>query len=125
MLERLYDMTGWLSKLTGIRGDYILHFGVCSFSTYLIGILSFLIVNVLFGPIPAVVASLFGAVFALGLGIGKEMGDKNNPNSGWSWGDLVADGLGIVVGTTLLAITVVAVLFIYEFNFENLKIFSF
>ena len=36
--------------------------------------------------------------FAAGWGIGKETGDYFNPNSGWSWGDLVADGLGIGFG---------------------------
>lgn len=93
-----YSIANWLGDKTGIRADYILHFGVCSLSTSIIGIVSFLVVNHLLGYIPALIASLFGAVFALGLGIGKESGDKNNPNSGWSWGDLVADGLGIVVG---------------------------
>jgi len=97
-MQKLLQIVNWLSKLTGIRGDYILHFGVCFLSTSIIGILSFLVVNHFLGYTPALVASLFGAVFALGLGIGKESGDKNNPGSGWSWGDLVADGLGIVVG---------------------------
>ena len=32
---------------------------------------------------------------ATGLGIGKEVGDYFNPNSKFSIGDLVADGLGI------------------------------
>lgn len=91
-------ITEYINKLTGIRGDYILHFGVCSLSTSIIGIVSFLVVNHFFGYVPALVASLFGAVFALGLSFGKEFGDKNNPNSGWSWGDLIADALGILVG---------------------------
>lgn len=111
-MEKLLKIATWLSKLTGVREDYILHFGVCSLSTSIIGIASFLVVNHFLGYTPALVASLFGAVFALGLGIGKESGDKNNPNSEWSWWDLVADGLGILFGTVLLAITVVAVLFI-------------
>ena len=97
-MKRLYQAANWLSKKIGIRVDYILHFGVCSLSTSIIGIVSFLVVNHFLGYIPALVASLFGAVFAVGLGIGKEAGDKNNPNSGWSWGDLVADAIGIGAG---------------------------
>ena len=100
-MEKLLKIASWLSKLIGVRGDYILHFGVCSLSTSVIGIASFLVVNHFFGYTPALIASLFGAVFALGLGIGKESGDKNNPNSGWSWGDLVADGLGILTGVVV------------------------
>lgn len=100
-MEKLLKIATWLSKLTGIRGDYILHFGVCSLSTSVIGVLSFLVVNLLLGYTPALIASLFGAVFALGLGIGKESGDRNNPNSGWSWGDLVADSLGIASGISI------------------------
>lgn len=97
-MEKLYNIANLIGSKIGIRGDYILHFGVCFLSTSIIGILSFLLVNHFLGYTPALVASLFGAVFALGLGIGKEAGDKNNPKSGWSWGDLVADGLGILVG---------------------------
>ena len=63
------------------------------------------------GYTPALVASLFGAVFALGLSIGKEMGDKNNPNSGWSWGDLVADGLGILIGILINIYVICTLLF--------------
>ena len=97
-MSMIWEIANWLSKLTGIRGDYILHFVVCSLSTSIIGILSFLVVNHFLGYVPGVVASLFGAVFALGLSLGKEFGDKSNPGSGWSWGDLVADGLGIAAG---------------------------
>ena len=76
----------------------MLHYGVCFLSTSIIGVVSFLVVNHFFGYIPGIVASLFGAVFAAGLSIGKEAGDKNNPGSGWSWWDLVSDGLGIAAG---------------------------
>ena len=100
-MQKLLKIATWLSKLTGVRGDYILHFAVCSLSTSIIGIASFLVVNHFLGYTPALIASLFGAVFALGLGIGKESGDKNNPNSGWSWGDLMADALGIASGISI------------------------
>ena len=110
-MQKLLKIATWLSKLTGIRADYILHFGVCFLSTSIIGILSFLVVNHFLGYTPALIASLFGAVFALGLGIGKESGDRNNPNSGWSWGDLVADGLGIVVGILINKYVICTLLF--------------
>lgn len=97
-MNRANKIVNWLSNKTRIRVDYILHFGVCGLSTYFIGIVSLLIANLLLGLIPALVASLFGALFATGLSIGKESGDKNNPNSGWSWLDLVADTLGIGAG---------------------------
>ena len=38
---------------------------------------------------------------ATGLGIGKEVGDYFNPNSKFSIGDLVADGLGIGTGVLI------------------------
>ena len=100
-MQKLLKIVAWLSELIGIRGDYILHFGVCSLSTSVIGILSFLVVNHFLGYTPALIASLFGAVFAIGLSVGKEAGDKNNPNSGWSWGDLAADSLGIASGISI------------------------
>lgn len=103
-MEKLLKIATWLSNKTGIRADYILHFGVCNLSTSIIGILSFLVVNHLFGYTPALIASLFGAVFALGLSFGKEFGDI--PNSGWSWVDLVADGLGILIGLTISILTI-------------------
>lgn len=103
-MEKLLQIANWLSNKTRIRSDYILHFGGCSLSTYFIGIVSFLIVNILFGYTTALPVSFFGAVFALGLSFGKEFGDI--PTSGWSWGDLAADGLGILIGYTFLTITI-------------------
>ena len=100
-MKRLYQAANWLSKKIGLRGDYMLHYGVCFLSTSIIGIVSFLVVNHFLGYVPGVVASLFGAVFALGLSLGKEFGDKNNPNSGWSWGDLVADLAGALTGLVI------------------------
>ena len=43
----------------------------------------------------------WGVVFAAGLAIGKEVGDYFNKDSGWSWRDLIADGLGILAGLGL------------------------
>lgn len=62
-------------KLSQIKHfDKVQHFGVC------------------------LIATLFSWELAVGLAIGKEYGDYNNPNSGWSWFDLVADTLGIGAG---------------------------
>lgn len=79
----MIKITEYINKLTGIRRDYIIHFGVCSLSTSIIGLISFLVVNHFLGYTPALVASLFGAVFALGLSLGKEFGDI--PDSSWRW----------------------------------------
>jgi len=57
--------------------DKILHFGVCFFFS-------------LFG--------LYGVAFAGGLAIGKEYGDSKASGNTWSWGDILADVLGMAVG---------------------------
>jgi uncharacterized protein YfiM (DUF2279 family) len=41
---------------------------------------------------------LYGAAFALGLGIGKEYGDSRAVGNKWDWLDIVADVLGCAVG---------------------------
>ena len=41
-------------------------------------------------------ASLFGIWIAVGLGILKEVYDQIK-YKGWSWGDLIADGIGIAI----------------------------
>ena len=94
----VYKVLSCISSKTGIRGDYVQHFGICFFTTLLGGLLSSTVVFLFLGYRPALVAGMFGAVLSLGLSLGKEMGDKANPNSGWSWWDLLADGLGIVAG---------------------------
>lgn len=43
-------------------------------------------------------ASLFsGEAFALGLALGKEYGDRENPSNKWSWGDIAADLVGMAL----------------------------
>lgn len=44
---------------------------------------------------------LHGACFAAGLGIGKEFGDSCATGNRWSWGDILADGLGIIIGLSI------------------------
>lgn len=35
---------------------------------------------------------------AIGIAVGKEVGDMFSQGNRWSWGDILADGLGIVAG---------------------------
>lgn len=47
------------------------------------------------------IVSIFQPWLAVGLALGKEYGDSKAQGNKWSWCDIVADGLGIVVGTAL------------------------
>lgn len=80
MISKLYKIVAWLSKLIGIRGDYILHFGVCFLSSLI---------------------SYEGAWAAFGASLAAEYKDSITPGKFWSWWDLFADGLGIVLGTLI------------------------
>jgi len=60
-----------------MKKDKILHFGVCFFFS-------------LFG--------LYGVAFAGGLALGKEYGDSKSTGNKWSWGDILADTIGVIVG---------------------------
>ena len=79
-MKSLYQVVGWLSSKMGIRGDYILHFMAC-FALSLLG--------------------SYGAAVAIGLGIGKEYGDKYAAGNRWDWTDIAADALGIITGLTI------------------------
>ena len=72
----------WLSNKLGVQSDKILHFLVCFVITF---VLSFI------NPI-------FGAFVALVLGLYKEFTDSHKLGNTWSWGDILADVLGIVFG---------------------------
>lgn len=69
-----------MAALLGIRADLLMHFGCCFIPS-------------LFG--------LYGAAFALGLGVGKEYGDSRAINNKWDWLDFFADLLGILAGLTI------------------------
>lgn len=45
------------------------------------------------------VTSVLSPTLAIGLAIGKECGDSVSPVNKWSWSDLLADGVGVVIGT--------------------------
>lgn len=81
-----------------IAKDKKLHFICCTLialaTTILIGLLS----NWYAG-------SLAGLLTAMGIGIGKEYGDKINPYNKWDWYDILADLIGAVIGV-ILGITV-------------------
>jgi uncharacterized protein YfiM (DUF2279 family) len=82
-MKVLLDLIGYILKdyLPDWLGfDKVLHFSAC----FMISV---------FGLVPA--------VFAAGLAIGKETGDYFNKDSGWSWRDLIADGIGIAAGLGL------------------------
>jgi len=60
-----------------LKKDKILHF-VCCLIPSLIG--------------------WYGVAFAAGLAIGKEYGDSKASGNTWSWGDIIADVVGIAAG---------------------------
>ena len=64
-----------------IKLDKIYHFIICFSLSFLFG--------------------SYGVVASISAGITKEFADSLNPNSEWSWGDILADFLGIVVGYPL------------------------
>ena len=49
--------------------------------------------------IVCLIASVFLPLFAAGLAIGKEYGDKHATGNHWCWLDLLADFMGIAIGT--------------------------
>ena len=75
----------WLSNKTGIGIDKLLHFGVSFVITF---VLSF--VNI-----------LFAVVFTSIIGLYKEFIDSHKINNYWSWGDLLADGIGIATAVLI------------------------
>lgn len=72
----------WLSKFIGVQSDKVLHFLVCFVIAF---VLSF-------------VNPIFGVVVALIIGLYKEFTDSHKLGNYWSWGDILADCLGIVFG---------------------------
>ena len=64
-----------------IKPDKLYHFIICFSLSFLFG--------------------SYGVVASISAGITKEFADSLNPNSEWSWGDILADFLGIVIGYPL------------------------
>ena len=42
--------------------------------------------------------SIFQPWLAVGLSLGKEYGDSKAQGNKWSWGDILADALGVILG---------------------------
>ena len=81
-MNKIWELVNWLSKKIGLRGDYILHFGV----GLALG-LPYLIIPL---PHTALIASV---VF-----IAKEVYDKYKPvPTGFDWLDLLADYSGLII----------------------------
>lgn len=74
--------------------DKVLHGVVCMFATAVTGAVLFFM-----GEAASIVA---GALFALGLGIGKEVGDHLATGNRWDWRDILADVIGIALGVLSL-----------------------
>lgn len=56
--------------------------------------------------IPPFFIGWIGAVYSLGLGTGKEIGDMFNPKSKFCVKDMIANIIGIAIGTLLHYITI-------------------
>lgn len=75
-----------------IGRDKYLHFAVCGIISTTI-ICTFILIG---STLP--IAILTGTVATIGTGLGKEYGDKMNPNSSWDWKDILADFCGLLLG---------------------------
>jgi len=60
-----------------IAKDKLYHFGICF------------------------IVSIFQPWLAVGLALGKEYGDSRSQGNTWSWGDILADALGIILGVLI------------------------
>ena len=77
-----------------IPEDKFLHTIVCAGATFLVALGTFFM-----GKWNSIIC---GGLFALGLGLGKEYGDSKATGNTWSWEDIVADCIGIVIGGLLV-----------------------
>lgn len=69
-----------------MQKDKIKHFTYCAVATFFVG---------------AITGPTYGVCIGAGLGIGKEYGDMVAKGNTWSWGDILADALGIIIGALL------------------------
>lgn len=46
-------------------------------------------------------AAIIHPMLAIGLGLGKETGDALSPVNKWDWWDILADAIGVAVGTAI------------------------
>lgn len=82
---------------SGFMGkDKVAHYFVCFFATIVISLVFFWL-----GQTASIIT---GAMFALGLGLGKEFGDSKASGNKWDWYDILADCLGIITASLALFI---------------------
>ena len=67
-------MKQFLSNLLKAHKDKLYHFGICF------------------------VVSILNPWLAVGLALGKEYGDSKARGNKWSWGDILADAIGVILG---------------------------
>lgn len=83
--------------------DKILHIQVCA----AIALVVALIAGILHAPVAA--SAICGYMASISAGLGKEYGDKVNPNNKWDWEDVLADIIGGMSGALLAAIILLIV----------------
>lgn len=49
----------------------------------------------------SLIISLYSTECAITAALAKEYGDKGNPSNHWCWNDIVADMVGVIIGTIL------------------------
>ena len=86
-MRKLLQIANWLSKKIGLRGDYILHFGV----------------GLALGLPYLILPLLYTVLIASVIFIGKEVYDKYKPNpTGFDWLDLAADYSGLTISIFII-----------------------
>lgn len=75
-----------------IQRDKLMHFTVCCCAAVMVMVLFRAIAS------PLGAASLASLLTSIGIGVGKEYGDKASPYNKWDWKDIVADTIGAITG---------------------------
>lgn len=76
-----------------LNTDYALHTIFCASCAITTSLIMSTIVDT---PLPAI---LSGFISGLCLGIGKEYGDSKAQGNEWSWGDILYDIIGAMIGS--------------------------
>lgn len=83
-----------VNRLASIGSDKYLHFLACQ-------MISFLTAKIVGCLVPYGWALLVGFVTAITVGLVKEFRDRREPGNMFSWGDVIADLAGAVVGAMM------------------------
>ena len=82
-------MIKWLSNKLGVQSDKVLHF-----------LVSFVI------AFPLMAVNIYLAIgVTLAIGLYKEFTDSHKEDNYWSWGDILADIIGMIGGLLLWAVS--------------------